>query len=462
MTKIQLKRKYKRVVQLELNELSRPIIDALVSRNKLPHFARINQEWGFYETTSENTYEKWEPWIQWVTAHTGKPLSEHNVFRLSDGHTLRHKQTFEVLSERGIESGIVGSMNTVRGTCEGGFFLPDPWTKKGETYPSTVQPLWNLLSRFVQKRTDSLPSMRELAASMQACLRLRLSPKLYLRIVAELLRQKTNPLTRWRLPSIFDLFLTEIFKRLVTSTNFGFYTLFLNSVAHYQHHYWRNFDKTGFDPTIRYDDCRELDDPVSYGYQLYDRILGEILNLADQPDTLIIIASGLSQVPFRERDAEGGMNYYRLRNHQQFVQSVGLSDLKVYSLMSRDWEIGSEEPARLEHAKKVLSGLKVANEPLFNVKQGLSNLLFVETAVTRRVAATECILDGDGESIGAFDNAFKNIAVKSGHHTGIGCLWISEKTPFEPTDSPSPVPLTFLHDLTLQALSSNTGMVARV
>jgi hypothetical protein len=48
---------------------------------------------------------------------------------MSDAHNLKQKQIFETLSEHGLESGIVGSMNTIRGNTQGGFFLPDPWAK---------------------------------------------------------------------------------------------------------------------------------------------------------------------------------------------------------------------------------------------------------------------------------------------------------------------------------------------
>lgn len=286
---------------------------------------------------------------------------------------------------------------------------------------------------------------------MQVSIQLKLPVWLYVKIATLLVSQKISPLTKWRLAGIFDLFLAEMFKQVLISTNWGFYTLFLNSVAHYQHHYWRNFDLGGFAPSIKYSDCREFDDPMTYGYQLYDQILGEVLNLGNRPDTLIIVASGLSQVPFLEKESEGGMNYYRLKDHKQFAQAIGLSHLEIYPLMSRDWEIGSKDPLKLEYAKKVLSGLKVVDEPLFKIEQNLPNLLFIETAVTKRIAENTDIINSNGESIAKFSDTFKNIAIKSGHHTGIGSLWISEKPLTGKTNSHW-LPLTSLYELVLQAL----------
>lgn len=130
LNELKVNNKYKRIIQLELNEISRPVIELLILKNKLPNFAKINQKWTCYQTLSENKYENWEPWIQWVTAHTGKTLAEHKIFRLSDIHHLKHKQIFETLSEHGIKSAIVGSMNVIRRSTKGGFFFPIPGQKQ--------------------------------------------------------------------------------------------------------------------------------------------------------------------------------------------------------------------------------------------------------------------------------------------------------------------------------------------
>jgi len=135
-----------------------------------------------------------------------------------------------------------------------------------------------------------------------------------------------EPKVKWRLAIIFDLFQAELFKHILKTTNFGYYTLFLNAIAHYQHHYWRNYSKDGFDPSIVYDDIREQDDPISYGYKVYDKIIGDTIKMVkNDPDTLVLMASGLSQVPYTDKEEQGGMNYYRLIDHKKFAQKIGLN-----------------------------------------------------------------------------------------------------------------------------------------
>lgn len=52
-----------------------------------------------------------EPWIQWVTAHTGLTFEQHNVFRLGDIADKDIPQIWEYLETNGISVGAVSPMN---------------------------------------------------------------------------------------------------------------------------------------------------------------------------------------------------------------------------------------------------------------------------------------------------------------------------------------------------------------
>jgi hypothetical protein len=447
---------YKRVVQIELNEISSEVVEALIAKGKLPNFAKMHSNWAFMKTTSETNYENLEPWIQWCTAHTGKTFDEHQVFRLSDVHTLKHKQIFEELSEHGIESGIIGSMNVIRRNTEGGIFFPDPWAQQNDTYPEALRPLWDLIASRVQGHATSKITSADIKKGMQACMKFGLPVSLYLKMASQIVNQKINPKTKWKLAGVFDLFLAEIFKSVVKTTKFGYYTLFLNAIAHYQHHYWRAFDGKEFDPTIKYPDIRDKDDPMTYGYELYDKILGDVMKqVGNDPDTLVIVLSGLSQTPYTAKEAEGGMNYYRLNDHKAFAKSIGLENHEIFPLMSRDWQVKYPSSAERERALAVLSGLKIKGDPLFKISENTEGYLFVETAYTKGIANSDMIINAAGESLVAFNQVFTNTAIKSGHHTGIGNLWISDKSVCETKGTK--VPLTGIYDFTLEAVGKKVG-----
>ena len=55
--------------------------------------------------------------------------------------------------------------------------------------------------------------------------------------------------------------------------------------------------------------------------------------------------------------------------------------------------------------------------------------------------------------IGYFGSYFKNMAVKSGEHIGIGHLWISENIPNLSDHVTKKLPVTHVHNLVLKALN---------
>lgn len=437
---------FRRIIQLELNEISHAAITKLIAKGKLRNFREVEREWFQATTTSEQNYQHLEPWIQWITAHTGKTFAEHKVFHLSDADKLSHPQIWETLSDQGIQSCIIGSMNAVRGRATGGIFFPDPWAKQGITHPETIQPLWDLISKKVQTHATGRITASDLLKGLKVCLGFKLPFSLYFKIIKQLISQKKDHRSQWKMAALFDLMLFYIFKNLLATTTLGYYTLFLNAIAHYQHHYWRNFEKSAFNPNIESPDCRESDDPITFGYELYDEIIGFALMLAKNPDNLVIIASGLSQEPFTAKEAEGGMNYYRLYDHQSFLDELNLSGAKALPLMSRDWQLRIADAKERLYAKSLLSQLTVDGSLLFNIHENSEHSLFIETAITKAVNENAQILLKD-KPIGKFHQYFCRTAVKSGHHMGHGVLWLSQKP--EGIASKSELPLTALYPLTL-------------
>jgi hypothetical protein len=76
------------VVLLEFNELTPALMDRFIADGKLPNFARLRASSDTFISDAEEQEPYLEPWIQWVTVHTGVPFSEHGIFRLSVAPTL--------------------------------------------------------------------------------------------------------------------------------------------------------------------------------------------------------------------------------------------------------------------------------------------------------------------------------------------------------------------------------------
>lgn len=422
-----MQRRFKKIIQIELNELSEELIRSNAARGRLPNFSKILSEWQHTHTTSEKNYEHLEPWIQWVTAHTGKKFAQHQIFHLGDAGNLKFDQVWELLSDEKLESGIVGCMNAVRGRAKGGVFFPDPWSKNGETYPPKLQEAWNFISRRVQSHAVSSGRNYPFSVGIKTLLDLKVPPRLMMKIGTQLVRQKLAPSKKWPLAAIFDEFLFSFFDDMLGSTNFAFNALFLNSMAHYQHHYWRQHEPELFNSEVKCPDCGPVDDPVLFGLQTYDRILKKVIEkYSADPSVLVLICTGLGQIPYRQDESQGGMNYYRLKDHRKFAERVGISSLEIFPMMSRDWQVSSSSRESLEDAFRKLSGLTVNGQKLLRINKNSETSYFLETAIVHGIPKTMEIFDHLGRSIGPFFEWFGSIAVKSGCHSGQGSLWCSQ------------------------------------
>ena len=89
-----------RLILLEFNELSSPVIKKLMALGELPNFERFYNEAEVHETEADERAPNLEPWIQWITVHTGIPYRDHGIQRLGDGHELNEPSLWDNVSER--------------------------------------------------------------------------------------------------------------------------------------------------------------------------------------------------------------------------------------------------------------------------------------------------------------------------------------------------------------------------
>ena len=93
----------KNLLLIELNEINFEFVEKYIKLAKLPNFQKLLES-GICRTSSENNYEELEPWIQWVSAHTGLDYSSHKIFRLGD--IIHHSipQIFEKVEMSSVRS----------------------------------------------------------------------------------------------------------------------------------------------------------------------------------------------------------------------------------------------------------------------------------------------------------------------------------------------------------------------
>jgi hypothetical protein len=426
-----------RLLLLELNEVNFEFVETYARRGALPNFAALFREHGYVRTSSEECYEQLEPWIQWVTAHTGKSFAEHEVFRLGDIVQRDIPQIWELLEERGLKVGAISPMNAKHRLRDPAFFVPDPWTATQITGPRRLQQLYRAISQIVNDNAQARLTPSSAVALLAGAISYA-RPRNYRRYAAAALTSRQGP---WRKAMLLDLLLADVFIRQLQTTRPHFASLFLNAAAHIQHHYM--FCAESYDGPHRNPDWyvpRGVD-PVREVYELYDHILGELRRAF--PLARLIVATGLHQVPHAQLTY-----YWRLKNHEAFLRELGVSFVRVDPRMSRDFLVSCRDEDEAARAASVLQSVVASDgSPLFDVDNRGRDLFAmlvyagpIERGFTFRVGSA------------VFGNLHDNVAfvaLKNGEHDGTGYFL---DTGAERGSVPGDFPLTEIPRRIMQAL----------
>ena len=335
---------------LELNEINFETVAFYCERGHLPRFRQLIDAHGIQTTVAEQRYEDIEPWIQWVTAHTGLTLAQHGVFRLGDIVTKDLPQIWEQLEDRGLLVGAISPMNAKHRLRKPAFFVPDPWTTTDITAPKLLQALYQAIVQVVGDNAQSRVTLSSIAALLAGSLWYA-RPANYLNYANLALTSRSHP---WRRAVFLDLLLADVFIRQVASSKPNFATVFLNAGAHIQHHYM--FSAEAYNGPHRNPSWYAPDntDPVREIYEFYDSIIGDVQRAF--PRARLMLATGLHQVPHSQVTY-----YWRLRDHAAFLREVGVEFSNVQPLMSRDFLVTCADAEQARRAEELLAGARAAD-----------------------------------------------------------------------------------------------------
>ena len=396
------------LILLELNEINIDHVRAYRARGELQGLSALLDAHDVCETISEQRYEDLEPWIQWVTAHTGKPLAEHGVFRLGD--IIQHDipQIWEELEERGLKVGAISPMNAKNRTKDAAFFVPDPWTPATPTARPLLKRLYRAVAQAVNDNAQARLTPRSafwLLAGAAAYAR----PRNYGGYLSLARGARSKP---WSKAMFLDQLLADVFIRETRRTRPDFATLFLNAGAHIQHHYM--FSSAAYDGPQRNPDWYVADglDPVLEVYQLYDRIVGQVRTAF--PQARLMIATGLHQDPHPQLTY-----YWRLKDHADFLRRLEVPFVHVEPRMSRDFLITCADAAAAHRTAAILASAKAEDGlELFEVDNRGTDV-FVMLTYPGEIDQDFVYTAGNRRCTGLKDDvAF--VAIKNGQHNGTG------------------------------------------
>lgn len=422
----------RQVVMLEFNELVPRLMDQFIAEGHLPNFDRLRRGSCVYTTDAEESGENLNPWVQWVTVHSGLSAEHHGISRLSDGHKLTHKAVWDLLSEAGYRVWVCGSMNARYDKPLNGCLLPDPWSTGLTPFPKTEFDAFNKFVRFsVQEHTN-----KQAALSKGDTLRFLtymathgLSYQTVRMILRQIWTERRTGRFRWRRAAILDRLQFDVFRHYFRRFKPHFSTFFINSTAHFQHDFWRNMEPDAFAIKPSETEQSEYRDAILYGYMMMDSLIGEFMKLAG-PNTTIIFCTGLSQQPYLQYENSSGRHYYRLHASRLLSERLGIADSFTYHpVMASEFCLRFNDAAAAERGAAVLQDHRFGERCAFAWKID-GNSVHAQCSQTGIVASdAEIVCRTSKERIPFYDIFYTMDVVKSGYHHPEGMLWI--QTPDE-------------------------------
>jgi predicted AlkP superfamily phosphohydrolase/phosphomutase len=332
----------RKVLLLEINEITWDLIDPFIAAGKLPNFARLKREGTWGTPLSVDRAPQLDPWITWTTLHSGQPQSEHNMFFLQQPpETIKAKRLWERCADHGLKVGVYGSLCSWPPRPVDGFYVPDTFSPDARTWPAHLEPIQHLNLTYTRSvrlpaDQDTLAFKAGLAAKLMT---LGLGPGVLAQIARQLVAERLHPKTRWKRVALQPLVNFMFFRKLYRQYRPQFATFHTNHVAHYQHTYWKAMEPEKFRPLeTSQEEIAAYGSAIEYGYVTADQLIGRMLTLLD-PETVLIVASSMGQKPFQSK-LKGGKQIAQWRSLDALLDLLGVrSTARAISTMSDEFVI---------------------------------------------------------------------------------------------------------------------------
>ena len=411
------------VVLLEFNELTPSLIDQFIADGELPTFRKFRDQSIVVTTQASEAAPFLEPWIQWVTVHSGLDYADHGLSNLNEGHKLEAPRVWDLLSKAGFPVWVCGSMNVRYEQGLNGCVLPDPWCTKIAPKPEELRRYFDFVQRNVLEYTNErLPLSKADYARFAAFMAGHgASLRTGFKVLQQLMSEKGTH-NRWKRAALLDRIQFDVFRHYFEKVRPRFSTFFLNSTAHYQHTYWRNMEPDHFAVKPSEEDQAEYGSAVLFGYQQMDQLLSAFLDLAGD-DVTLILATALSQQPCVKYEEQGGAHFYRPKDFSSLSAFAGVSSPHdVAPVMTHQFHVEFAGEQEAAEAERRFGSVQVAGRQALQVGR-TGTRVFVGCRVYT-LLPDDTQMEADGRTGRFFDVFYRIDAMKSGMHHDEGLLWM--------------------------------------
>lgn len=415
-----------RALVLELNELCPPLMDKFMAEGMLPNFKRLHDRSEVYTTTTED--ESLEPWVQWVSYHSGQPQSVHGIEQLDEGDQLDMPAIWDRLADAGRDTLVFGVMNAAPAASKHITLMPDPWSSR--VRPS--KPDYEVFHRFVSAKVaghtnpNAKSGLGEVMSFVRFLFGHGIKASTLWKGVSQILSEKTSGARdlKWRRATVLDFMAFDVFaheyKKLKPDVAF----FFGNSVAFYQHRYWRHMDPSAYAVKPSEAEMASYGDAIRHGYREMDKLVGEAMELAGD-DTAIIFVTALSQQANLAYEDIGGKFVYRPRDFDAMMDWLGApKGWEIQPVMTHQAWASYPTEEEAEACLKAMQSVTANGKPVFMAWREEARVFFCCDFI-QKVEDDLAMVKGGANETTPFAEHFALVGqVNNSKHHPDGCFWV--------------------------------------
>lgn len=363
---------------IELNEFNPNYLKKCAKKLKLRnilYFLNLEHSKTFTKDTKE--HHGLDPWVQWVSIHSGLPFSKHKIARLGQTHDQKkYIQIWNKISlKKSIKWGVWGAMNAPSGEDKGRcFFLPDPWSFEEKAFPNSLNQLLSL-PRYI--------ALNYLSPKILKILKYSLNNFIFLirnsgsGITRKIIRKGilaffVTGINIHSLTTLFDYINCLYFIKYKKKYNTDFSLIFLNHIAHLQHSFWMESSK--------------ISNQMKFGLIICNEILGELKNNVEKNEAIILL-NGLKQKNVYKK----GSYVYRQKDPIEFFKKILPIQCTVKQNMTNDGTLIFNNYLDADKAEKLIKSIKLKDNKcsLYYVERISPLRIFYQIEISKKIRSDE-------------------------------------------------------------------------
>ncbi len=412
------------VIMMELNELCPPIIDRMMAAGELPNFKRLHAKSDVHVTWTDDP--DLEPWVQWVTLHTGQVQDLHGAKELDEGHLIKLPRVWDMLGKRGLSSMVFSSMNAAAIPSDKVFLVPDPWSTRVEPTDAAWKPFHDFISFNVTEHANkrAKPDRKAVLAFVRFIVSRGLSIATVMKTVRQLAAERTSKAdVKWGRALILDLMMWDVFEKEYQRRKPDCATFFANSTAYLQHRYWRHMEPEVYQVKPSAEEMAAYGDAIEASYRHMDWLIGRAMRLVG-PKGRIVFATALSQEANLRYEHIGGKFVYRPHSFEELNAFMGGPKATFEPVMTHQAWASLESAADADRFEHLLSQVQSNGVSVFDWRRN-ENRIFFWCKFISKVDADLVVTNAETGARKDFADLFGSLGqVNNSQHNRNGCFWV--------------------------------------